>query len=103
MMLGPSNTPYEDGLFFFDMHLPNDYPNTPPHVHYVSFCSDKLNPNLYVDGKVCVSLLGTWIGKVSVNTCFKLEQNTTTTKCSKHSLLHLRIMSLYSSDFEKFY
>ncbi|XP_069785715.1 (E3-independent) E2 ubiquitin-conjugating enzyme isoform X3 [Narcine bancroftii] len=26
-------------------------------------CSGRLNPNLYDNGKVCVSLLGTWIGK----------------------------------------
>ena len=64
MIEGPSNTPYEDGLFFFEVQLPNDYPTTPPVFHYVSFCSDRLNPNLYEDGKVCVSLLGTWTGRV---------------------------------------
>ncbi len=32
-------------------------------MHYHSYCSDRLNPNLYEDGKVCVSLLGTWSGK----------------------------------------
>ncbi len=30
---------------------------------YHSYCCDRLNPNLYEDGKVCVSLLGTWSGK----------------------------------------
>ena len=30
---------------------------------FLSFVSDRLNPNLYEDGKVCVSLLGTWSGK----------------------------------------
>ncbi|CAG5128168.1 unnamed protein product, partial [Candidula unifasciata] len=63
MILGPAGTPYEDGLFLFDMMLPNDYPNAPPLCHYHSYCSDRLNPNLYEDGKVCVSLLGTWAGK----------------------------------------
>lgn len=63
MIVGPENTPYEDGLFLFDMQLPEDYPNSPPKVHYHSYCSDRLNPNLYEDGKVCVSLLGTWTGK----------------------------------------
>merc|ERR1712020_588516 len=63
MIKGPEKTPYEDGLFFFDFQLPSDYPKVPPLVHYVSFISDKLNPNLYEDGKVCVSLLGTWGGK----------------------------------------
>lgn len=38
----------------------------PPHFCYLSQCSGRLNPNLYDNGKVCVSLLGTWIGKVSM-------------------------------------
>ena len=63
MIHGPKNTPYEDGLFFFDFQLGPDYPSVPPLCHYVSFCSDRLNPNLYEEGKVCVSLLGTWSGK----------------------------------------
>jgi len=42
-----------------------DYPAAPPAAHYISFCSDRLNPNLYEDGKVCVSLLGTWQGRGS--------------------------------------
>lgn len=64
MIQGPSRTPYEDGLFFFDVQLPSDYPNSPPVFFYISYCTDRLNPNLYEDGKVCVSLLGTWTGKV---------------------------------------
>ena len=63
MIEGPKNTPYEDGLFFFDFQLGPEYPSVPPTCHYISYCSDKLNPNLYEDGKVCVSLLGTWNGK----------------------------------------
>ena len=63
MIVGPDNTPYEDGIFLFDIQLPPAYPATPPSVHYVSFCPDRLNPNLYECGKVCVSLLGTWSGK----------------------------------------
>lgn len=63
LIRGPGGTPYEDGLFLFDLRLPADYPHSPPICHYHSFCRERLNPNLYVDGKVCVSLLGTWDGK----------------------------------------
>ncbi|KAK7004416.1 E2/E3 hybrid ubiquitin-protein ligase UBE2O [Biomphalaria glabrata] len=63
MILGPEGTPYEDAVFLFDLMLPNDYPSAPPLCYYHSFCTDRLNPNLYEDGKVCVSLLGTWTGK----------------------------------------
>uniref|UniRef100_S4RK70 (E3-independent) E2 ubiquitin-conjugating enzyme n=1 Tax=Petromyzon marinus TaxID=7757 RepID=S4RK70_PETMA len=60
---GPARTPYEDGLFVFDIQLPAIYPACPPSFHYLSQCSGRLNPNLYENGKVCVSLLGTWVGK----------------------------------------
>ncbi|XP_032676891.1 (E3-independent) E2 ubiquitin-conjugating enzyme UBE2O isoform X1 [Odontomachus brunneus] len=63
MLRGPEKTPYEDGLFLFDFQLSADYPAAPPLCHYISYCSDRLNPNLYEDGKVCVSLLGTWSGR----------------------------------------
>ncbi|KAG1675351.1 (E3-independent) E2 ubiquitin-conjugating enzyme UBE2O [Nymphon striatum] len=63
MIKGPTRTPYEDGLFFFDLQLPGNYPSVPPVCHYIAFCTERLNPNLYEEGKVCVSLLGTWGGK----------------------------------------
>jgi ubiquitin-conjugating enzyme E2 O len=60
---GPKKTPYEGGLFVFDIQLGHDYPKSPPLCHFISYCRDRLNPNLYEDGKVCVSLLGTWSGR----------------------------------------
>ncbi|XP_057698723.1 (E3-independent) E2 ubiquitin-conjugating enzyme UBE2O isoform X1 [Corythoichthys intestinalis] len=63
LIKGPTRTPYEDGLFLFDIQLPNIYPALPPLFRYLSQCSGRLNPNLYNNGKVCVSLLGTWIGR----------------------------------------
>lgn len=52
MIAGPAKTPYEDGLFMFDVQLGGEYPRAPPLCHYISYCSDRLNPNLYEDGKV---------------------------------------------------
>ncbi|KAJ3283058.1 hypothetical protein HDU79_009439 [Rhizoclosmatium sp. JEL0117] len=62
LMIGPDATPYEGGLFLFDVSLPVDYPNSPPNVffHSWTFGMGRMNPNLYEDGKVCLSLLGTW-------------------------------------------
>eukprot|EP00250_Pteridium_aquilinum_P005995 c15992_g1_i1 orf=385-3885(-) len=62
VIVGATGTPYHDGLFFFDLYLPAEYPNSPPHVHYHSG-GLRLNPNLYETGKVCLSLLNTWTGK----------------------------------------
>lgn len=65
MIAGAESTPYEDGVFLFDILLGNEYPSKPPMCHYISYCIDRLNPNLYEDGKVCISLLGTWTGRGS--------------------------------------
>ncbi|PIK51610.1 putative ubiquitin-conjugating enzyme E2 O [Apostichopus japonicus] len=62
---GPLSTPYEDCLFYFDGYLPDSYPRKPPVVHFHAYCAGKLNPNLYNEGKICVSLLDTWTGKGS--------------------------------------
>lgn len=78
LITGPNGTPYEDCLFVFDLRLPSNYPAQPPEVHYHAYCTDKLNPNLYEDGKVCVSLLGTWSGK---------GNETWTSKSTVHQLL----------------
>ncbi|KAK3002604.1 hypothetical protein RJ639_022376 [Escallonia herrerae] len=63
-IVGPPGTPYENGLYFFDLAFPPDYPARPPLVHYRSF-GFRLNPNLYETGYVCLSLLNTWVGKKS--------------------------------------
>ncbi|CAA6672994.1 unnamed protein product [Spirodela intermedia] len=62
LIIGPSGTPYHDGLFFFDCFFPSTYPDSPPVVRYHSG-GLRLNPNLYASGKVCLSLLGTWSGE----------------------------------------
>lgn len=30
VIAGAYGTPYQDGLFFFDFHLPPEYPDVPP-------------------------------------------------------------------------
>ena len=62
---GPKDTPYENGLFEFHAFLPFNYPNEVPQVLLHTTGNDKVrfNPNLYDNGKVCLSLLGTWSGQ----------------------------------------
>ncbi|MCE2055554.1 ubiquitin-conjugating enzyme [Datura stramonium] len=51
VIMGADGTPYHDGLFFFDVFFPSNYPNVPPLVHYHSF-GLRINPNLYNCGKL---------------------------------------------------
>lgn len=64
LISGPVDTPYSLALFVFDIFLPADYPNVPPLVLLTTTGQGRVrfNPNLYNDGKVCLSLLGTWHG-----------------------------------------
>lgn len=64
MIIGPKNTPYENGYYFFQFNYPTNYPFSPPIVKYYTNDSiTRFNPNLYTNGKVCVSILNTWHGE----------------------------------------
>ena len=63
MIIGPSDTPYFGGFYFFKFDYPFDYPFSPPIVTFMTNDGrTRFNPNLYISGKVCVSILNTWIG-----------------------------------------
>jgi ubiquitin-conjugating enzyme E2 Z len=65
LIMGPPDSPYHDGFFIFEIRFPPTYPNVPPKVKLLNTDSGRLrfNPNLYSDGKVCLSILGTWRGE----------------------------------------
>jgi ubiquitin-protein ligase len=63
LIIGPSETPYFGGYYFFEFNYPYDYPFSPPKVKYMTNDGQtRYNPNLYKCGKVCVSILNTWSG-----------------------------------------
>lgn len=65
LISGPKDTPYENGLFEFHAYFSEEYPNREPSVllHTTGNGQVRFNPNLYDNGKVCLSLLGTWQGQ----------------------------------------
>ena len=63
MIIGPEDTPYENGFYLFQFTFPPNYPFEPPAVKYCTQGNNiRFNPNLYVCGKVCLSLINTWEG-----------------------------------------
>lgn len=64
LVSGPFETPYEGGFFYFILRCPPDYPLSPPRVRLMTTGRGtvRFNPNLYQNGKVCLSILGTWSG-----------------------------------------
>ena len=80
MIIGSENTPYVNGYYFFKLEYPEQYPMIPPKMTFCTqgillsqlkkkqnndsdnFFSVRFNPNLYANGKVCLSMLNTWAG-----------------------------------------
>jgi len=60
---GPSESQYIGGNYFFKFKFPSDYPHQPPKVLFMT--SDgftRFHPNMYKNGKMCLSVLNTWRG-----------------------------------------
>mmetsp|Transcript_6939 Transcript_6939/g.11805 ORF Transcript_6939/g.11805 Transcript_6939/m.11805 type:complete len:168 (-) Transcript_6939:665-1168(-) len=53
-VIGPPDTLYEGGFFNARLSFPKDYPNSPPSCR---FTSEMWHPNVYPDGRVCISIL----------------------------------------------
>ena len=61
IIVGAIDTPYSLGLFEFDIYFPPAYPLVSPLVTFKTTGGGtvRFSPNLYTDGKVCISILGT--------------------------------------------
>ena len=57
------DNPYFGGFFMFYGKFPDQYPFTPPHIlARTQGLNTRFHPNYYVNGKCCLSILGTWSG-----------------------------------------
>lgn len=54
LVCGPPGTPYEGGVFTAHLSFPRDYPLSPPTMR---FTTPLFHPNVYPDGRVCISIL----------------------------------------------
>lgn len=64
MIIGPTETPYKHGFYFFNFTFPETYPFDPPKLEFMTGDGKtRFNPNLYRQGKVCLSILNTWSGE----------------------------------------
>eukprot|EP00612_Vaucheria_litorea_P001904 CAMPEP_0171455412 /NCGR_PEP_ID=MMETSP0945-20130129/2317_1 /TAXON_ID=109269 /ORGANISM="Vaucheria litorea, Strain CCMP2940" /LENGTH=167 /DNA_ID=CAMNT_0011980647 /DNA_START=141 /DNA_END=644 /DNA_ORIENTATION=- len=54
LIVGPPDTLFEEGLFKATLEFPRDFPNNPPTM---TFVSEMWHPNVYEDGRVCISIL----------------------------------------------
>jgi ubiquitin-protein ligase len=92
------DTPYRFGVFVFDVYIPQDFPNCPPVVNHITSKKNdfRFNPNLYANGYVCLSILGTWSGQSQSERWIPPNSEGT------GSTLYQIIMSIYSMIFTEY-
>lgn len=72
-IIGPSDSPYENGVFNLDIHFGDDYPYKPPKVY---FKTKIYHPNISINnGSICLDILkDNWspaltVSKVLISIC----------------------------------
>lgn len=62
-VFGPEGTPYEDCPMLYSFNIPEGFPFESPKVlFHTNDGITRFHPNMYREGKVCLSILGTWQG-----------------------------------------
>lgn len=62
-VFGPEGTPYEDCPMLYSIDIGPSYPFDPPNVQFLTYDGyTRFHPNMYKEGKVCLSILHTWEG-----------------------------------------
>jgi ubiquitin-protein ligase len=63
-IVGPSDTMYFGGYYYFMFKFPTNYPHSPPVVSYLTNTGNiRFHPNYYPNKKVCASIVNTWRGE----------------------------------------
>jgi len=54
LIIGPSDSPYEKGIFKLKIEFPNDYPFKPPKIKFIT---PVYHPNINSNGSICLDIL----------------------------------------------
>jgi len=93
MIIGPPDTLFEGALIKAELEFPDEYPSKPPKF---IFTTPLYHPNIYPDGKVCISILHEGVDEFGYE---KLSERWNPTQ-SVNSILMSIISMLSAPNFE---
>ena len=98
-IIGPTESPYENGIYRLDIHFPIDYPFKPPKIN---FNTKIYHPNINSSGSICIDILKhKWSPALTVNKLL-LSICSLLTDPNPEDPLEIAIANLYKSDIQKF-
>jgi ubiquitin-protein ligase len=63
LIIGPEDSLYDGGYYFYKFKFPPDYPHSPPLVEFLTNDGEtRMHPNMYKNKKMCISILNSWRG-----------------------------------------
>lgn len=96
---GPPDSPYENGVFYLDIHFPKDYPFHPPKI---TFVTKIYHPNINANGNICLDILSDqWSPALTVSKVL-ISIVSLLTDPNPDDPLVSSIANIYKSDINKF-
>ena len=98
-IMGPSDSPYQGGVFFLNVHFPTDYPFKPPKC---SFITKIYHPNINSNGSICLDILkDQWSPALTISKVL-LSISSLLTDPNPDDPLVPEIANIYKSDRAKY-
>lgn len=100
IIVGPENSPYEDGHFRLSINFGNDYPFKPPKI---SFTNKIYHPNInHNTGAICLDVLSAEWSPAQTITKLLLSVSSLLTDPNPYDPLASDVAKVYLKDKEKF-